>query len=231
MKSSYSRGNLSISEITIITAVLIIVSLASYFIGQKSTPDPIAEEPSPYPVDVARTFPTTSPQMIGEVPTPPVKKVDPKEIVERVKKESVVCTADVKLCPNGSYVSRTGESCEFAQCPGVSELPAEVAFGELTILTIGEQIKFSDGLTITLVKIEDSRCPQGVTCIWEGELSPWLRITGGNVGKSFKEIILGTVSVASVSENDYTFTLRKQDATAKTATIMVMKENFSNTPR
>ncbi len=28
-----------------------------------------------------------------------------------------VCTQDAKQCPDGSYVSRTGPSCEFAQCP------------------------------------------------------------------------------------------------------------------
>lgn len=29
-----------------------------------------------------------------------------------------VCTADAKLCPDGSYVPRTGPKCEFASCPG-----------------------------------------------------------------------------------------------------------------
>ena len=31
--------------------------------------------------------------------------------------EQVVCTQDVKLCEDGSYVSRSGSKCEFAQCP------------------------------------------------------------------------------------------------------------------
>lgn len=31
--------------------------------------------------------------------------------------EPVFCTADAKLCPDGSYVSRTGPDCEFV-CPG-----------------------------------------------------------------------------------------------------------------
>ncbi len=29
----------------------------------------------------------------------------------------VACTQDAKLCPDGSYVSRTGLKCEFATCP------------------------------------------------------------------------------------------------------------------
>lgn len=31
--------------------------------------------------------------------------------------EPVVCTADARLCPDGSYVGRTGPRCEFAPCP------------------------------------------------------------------------------------------------------------------
>jgi len=33
------------------------------------------------------------------------------------KPEQVACTADAKLCPDGSYVGRTGANCEFASCP------------------------------------------------------------------------------------------------------------------
>lgn len=32
--------------------------------------------------------------------------------------ESVMCTMDAKLCPDGSSVGRTGPNCEFAPCPG-----------------------------------------------------------------------------------------------------------------
>lgn len=31
----------------------------------------------------------------------------------------VFCTMDAKLCPDGSYVGRTGPNCEFAECPAV----------------------------------------------------------------------------------------------------------------
>jgi hypothetical protein len=31
--------------------------------------------------------------------------------------EPVVCTLEAKLCPDGSYVGRTGPDCEFAACP------------------------------------------------------------------------------------------------------------------
>lgn len=38
--------------------------------------------------------------------------------------DQIACTQDVKLCPDGSYVSRTGPKCEFAQCPA-SNQPTE----------------------------------------------------------------------------------------------------------
>jgi hypothetical protein len=33
--------------------------------------------------------------------------------------EKIACTMEAKLCPDGSYVSRTGPNCEFAECPAV----------------------------------------------------------------------------------------------------------------
>jgi len=35
----------------------------------------------------------------------------------------LACTEDLKLCPDGSYVGRTGANCEFAECPGVNPSP------------------------------------------------------------------------------------------------------------
>lgn len=33
------------------------------------------------------------------------------------KRQPVACTADAKLCPDGSAVGRAGPNCEFAPCP------------------------------------------------------------------------------------------------------------------
>lgn len=41
---------------------------------------------------------------------------EPVEYRNPDKPVEVVCTADAKLCPDGSYVGRTGPNCEF-QCP------------------------------------------------------------------------------------------------------------------
>ena len=33
---------------------------------------------------------------------------------------NIACTMEAKLCPDGSYVGRTGPNCEFAACPGTT---------------------------------------------------------------------------------------------------------------
>lgn len=40
--------------------------------------------------------------------------------------EGVMCTQDAKLCPDGTYVGRTGPNCEF-KCPPAPAVPADVA--------------------------------------------------------------------------------------------------------
>jgi hypothetical protein len=34
-----------------------------------------------------------------------------------IKDEKVVCTADAKQCPDGSFVGREGKDCQFKECP------------------------------------------------------------------------------------------------------------------
>src|SRR5690606_18330486 len=33
------------------------------------------------------------------------------------QEKTVICSMELKRCPDGTYVSRTGENCEFAKCP------------------------------------------------------------------------------------------------------------------
>ena len=94
-------------------------------------------------------------------------------------------------------------------------------FGSPVTLRINEQVKFMDGLAVTLAEINDSRCKPGVVCFWAGELSPRFILSGGDIGQS-REIRLGTATVKSVVQNGYMVTLR--GATEDTATIIVTKE-------
>ena len=50
---------------------------------------------------------------------------DPVEYKNPNEKEPVACTMDAKLCPDGSYVGRTGPNCEF-KCPCEGENPCPV---------------------------------------------------------------------------------------------------------
>lgn len=45
------------------------------------------------------------------IPISPVPTVAPIE-------NGVACTMDALLCPDGSYVGRSGPNCEFTACPG-----------------------------------------------------------------------------------------------------------------
>ena len=38
--------------------------------------------------------------------------------------DPVACTMEAKLCPDGSYVGRTGPKCEFTECPSATTTPA-----------------------------------------------------------------------------------------------------------
>ncbi|MDO8739962.1 MAG: hypothetical protein Q7J54_00115 [Candidatus Woesearchaeota archaeon] len=135
------------------------------------------------------------------------------------RENPVACTQEAKICPDGSSVGRTGPNCEFTKCPEVQEVSA---FDSLVNFTISKQIKFSDGLTVTLTEINDSRCKPGVVCIQAGELSPVFTMMGGNIGDLPEEVRLGTSTVKKVIKNGYIFELK--DVIENTATITISKE-------
>ncbi len=87
------------------------------------------------------------------------------------KEESpIFCTADAKICPDGTGVGRVGPNCEFAECPVVKE----------DTKTGLNQTILNRGLYITPLFIEsDSRCPEDVQCIWAGEVRLSVRLTSG----------------------------------------------------
>lgn len=77
---------------------------------------------------------------------------------------TVVCTQEVKICPDGSSVGRTGPTCEFTACPTVQ-------VKDETKASLNQKI-LNNGIFITPLEVlSDSRCPSDVTCIWTGELS------------------------------------------------------------
>jgi len=55
--------------------------------------------------------------------------------------KSIACTQEAKFCPDGSYVSRTGLNCEFAECPSVKN---ETIEGCVINPYQGEELEFAD---------------------------------------------------------------------------------------
>lgn len=128
----------------------------------------------------------------------------------------IACTAEAKLCPDGSAVGRIGPDCEFALCPTDTISDKQGVFDNPTTFNVNDKIVFSDGLSISLKEINDSRCKPEVQCFWQGELSALFDI---NKNSSSEEIRLGTVNNKKIVSQGYTFFLEK--ATEKSVTIIV----------
>lgn len=153
---------------------------------------------------------------------------------------ALVALGAVIFIPNNNAVAITNfDECAAAGYPIMESYPEqcrtpdgrifvrvmnspEQSFDSVIVLSMSETVKFSDGLSVTLVEINDSRCKTGVVCIWAGELSPKFSIVGGNIGESAREFNLGTATANNVVIRGYTFTLH--DATETTATITVAKQ-------
>lgn len=74
----------------------------------------------------------------------------------------VVCTADAKLCSDGSYVSRVAPSCAFTECPKES--------GWKTVSAPGGAFEFQYPETLTTKYIDAFEWPPKVT-VTSGEFS------------------------------------------------------------
>ncbi len=133
----------------------------------------------------------------------------------------VACTADAKLCPDGSAVGRVGPNCEFAECPRSND-------NTVSTREIGKEILIN-GLGITpLMVTQDSRCPTDVTCVWAGTVELRVKLMSADSSEEVvltlgtphtfgtKQITLQTVRPAPNSEveikpGDYKFTFSVVD--------------------
>lgn len=125
--------------------------------------------------------------------------------------------------PDGELFVRVIDEPIAEPDPVPSPVPSTVSFASEVTLQSADQITFSDGLTLTLIEINDSRCPADAQCIWAGELSALITTTGGNFGDSVQEIRLGTTNNPSLTLQSYIFTL--VSATETAVTITVSKDN------
>ncbi|MCR4281374.1 MAG: hypothetical protein NUV88_03530 [Candidatus Kaiserbacteria bacterium] len=104
----------------------------------------------------------------------------------------VFCTMDAKLCPDGSYVGRTGPDCEFTQCPS----------GATNTIAIGASATINDTTIGVLELLEDSRCPADVQCIWAGTVRVRAAIDAYNRDFTFtisEPQVVGNATITLVS--------------------------------
>ena len=92
-------------------------------------------------------------------------------------------------------------------------------FNQDVTLRVTDSVTFPDGLNLKLMKIDDSRCPKDVQCIWAGELSGNFFMSRANEAADFP---LGTITAKVATIGAYTFTLK--DATEISMTIYVTKK-------
>lgn len=107
--------------------------------------------------------------------------------------DGVMCTQEVKECPDGSYVGRTGPKCEFKECP--------TGLGSVSSVTarMGQEVS-ALGVHVTPLKIlEDSRCPIDVTCIQAGTVRLQAKLVSG-LGTATQEFKLGQVVTTEAEE-------------------------------
>lgn len=118
---------------------------------------------------------------------------------------STVCTQEAKMCPDGSYVGRSGPKCEFTDCPAISTD---------TKVKIGGKV-LNNGIFITPLEVlSDSRCPVDVKCIQAGTVTLKAKLQLGTnseektltLGKSvsFGGKLVGLVTVTPVTHSKQT---------------------------
>jgi hypothetical protein len=94
-------------------------------------------------------------------------------------------------------------ACGTLPAPGVRGAD----YGVAQTLAVNESITFPDSLVVTLMRIDDSRCPPNVQCIWAGELAPTFRLVGGALGSDARTVLMGTARTPTATVGAYTLTL------------------------
>lgn len=108
----------------------------------------------------------------------------------------VACTAEAKICPDGTAVGRTGPNCTFAPCPGgdaTTTPPTHPGGGMLAMHSakIGEKINIGGLTMMPTAVIQDSRCATDVVCIQAGTVTASVAL-GGVVSPTTYIFTLGT---------------------------------------
>lgn len=104
----------------------------------------------------------------------------------------------------------------FVEQVAAPEPPPQAPATETATLRKGEIATLTDGMTVTLVAIEDSRCPKDVQCIWAGELAALLSVRASATSLEAVEIRLGQTTRPRAEAYGTSFTLTAIDEASAT---------------
>jgi hypothetical protein len=138
-----------------------------------------------------------------------------------------VCTTDAMMCPDGSWVGRSGENCQFV-CP-IPQATSTRA-GTVTVeAKVGQKIvPIKESITVLEV-IEDSRCPHGVQCIQAGTVRVRAQVGSGS-GTSVEIFKVGD-TVTTESESMTLVSVRPEKEAGHTITLAEYSFIFRVTKR
>ncbi|WKZ29129.1 MAG: hypothetical protein QY323_00200 [Patescibacteria group bacterium] len=102
-----------------------------------------------------------------------------------------------------------------------TESSVDITLGEAFTLQPGQTGEIDGGVRLTLLGINDSRCPADVQCIWAGELTAHLRLDVSEETPSLQEFFLGTARGSTTRVSGYAFTLK--DASEERVTLVVTR--------
>lgn len=70
-----------------------------------------------------------------------------------------------------------------------------------TKFKIGQNFKVDKNKSFEISRIDDSRCPIGTTCVWEGEAKIFFKLKDGNISKTDSTAVSGTTKKDTIFDN------------------------------
>lgn len=107
----------------------------------------------------------------------------------------------------GPYGETYTEIIEPQTAPAETTLTNIQAFDEPFALEKGNVVSFSDGLTLTVEELNDSRCPIDVECITAGEITATISVTGGSLKTVTNVVNIGTGAGTPLMLSNYLFSI------------------------
>jgi hypothetical protein len=101
------------------------------------------------------------------IPVPPRQEPEPVVNDGTGSDDVVACTMDAMMCPDGTYVGRSGPHCEFV-CPSPAAGGGGISLYEEFTVALDEPKVIGDTTIKARSIVEDSRCPSDVVCIQAG---------------------------------------------------------------